>query len=570
MSDSARQALARVPSAAGDRVETVDARMLVLMRCVLAFSAFAIIWLDPSEPTRLVELTYASLAIYCVYSAGLAHASHKSGWPAPARALHWIDVAFFAALVSLTEGTSSIFFYFFFYSILVASFGWGFREGLSVTAASFALFTTVGLAFAPTGDRFELNRTMIRAVYLFVFGYMIAYLGGYEGLLKRRLRLLKDMNSLWNPRFGVDQAVGAHLDRLLDFYAADSCVLTLKLPADPPQFLMYQASLLKPGQSSIANAIVESTARPLLALPETVGALYHEPEGSWLRPTRRHVAFDFVKRAHSGDFEAESEALANLLDAKALLTVPYAQPDGTGGRLCVTSARQDFSRSDIEFLGQVSTAMAAALENIVLTEEHISRAAEQERVAISRDLHDTTIQPYIGLKLALEALQRDAEGGNPLSRRISELVEMAGMTVHDLRSYADRLRERAPMPGEVLAEAVRKHAARLGRFYGIAVAVASDVPARLDGRLAAEAFQIVSEGLSNVLRHTEAKTAFVSLRAENSTLLLQVGNEAPAPATEAQAFTPRSIDERSRALGGSATVERRADGYTVVQVSLPM
>ena len=126
------------------------------------------------------------------------------------------------------------------------------------------------------------------------------------------------------------------------------------------------------------------------------------------------------------------------------------------------------------------------------------------------------------------------------------------------------------MPGEVLAAAVKKHAERLTRFYGIAVDVASDVPAELDGRLAAEAFQIVSEGLSNVLRHTAAKTAFVSLRGEGSALLLHIGNEASAPPSAAQGFTPRSIDERSQALGGSATVEQRADGYTVVQVTLPM
>lgn len=77
--------------------------MLVLMRCVLAFSALAIIWLDPSEPTRLVELTYASLALYCVYSAGLAYASYRSGWPAPGRILHWFDVVFFAAVVALAN-----------------------------------------------------------------------------------------------------------------------------------------------------------------------------------------------------------------------------------------------------------------------------------------------------------------------------------------------------------------------------------------------------------------------------------------------------------------------------------
>jgi len=162
VSDSARPVLARFSSGASDRVETVDARMLVLMRCVLAFSAFAIIWRDPSEPARLVELTYSSLAVYCLFSVGVAHASYMSGWPTPSRALHWIDILFYGFLVSLTEGTSSIYFYFNFYAILVASFVRGFREGMAVTAASFAMFTTVGLAFAPSGERFDLHSTLIQ------------------------------------------------------------------------------------------------------------------------------------------------------------------------------------------------------------------------------------------------------------------------------------------------------------------------------------------------------------------------------------------------------------------------
>jgi signal transduction histidine kinase len=547
-------------------VETIDARMLVLMRCVLAFSALAIIWLDPAEPARAVELTYLSLALYCLYSVALAYASWKSVWAAPHRALHWIDILFYAYLVSLTEGTSSIFFYFFFYAVLVAAFGWGFREGMSVTVASFVLFTSVGLAFAPAGERFELNRTLIRGIYLLVFGYMIAYLGGYEILLKRRLRLLKDVSNVWDSRFGVDQAIGKSLQQLLDFYAADSCILALRRPGDPPHHWMYQATSGKVSQSSIANAMTESAARPLFALPASVGALYKEPRRSWLRQ-RRHVAIDLGTHAQGSVHLDECAALANLLDTRSLLTVPYAQRDGTSGRLFVTSAARRFSVSDIEFLAQVSAALAAVFENILLTEEHMRRAAEEERAAISRDLHDTTIQPYLGLKLALEALRREIDETNPVARRIDELVEMTGATVRDLRDYTVRLRTRTSTPGEALAVSVRKHAERLARFYGIAIEVAADVPAQLDGRLAADAFQIVSEGLSNVLRHTTAKAAFVRLRCEDSALVVEIGNEASAPA--APEFMPRSIDERSRALGGRTAVGLRADGYTVVQVTLP-
>ena len=79
---------------------------------------------------------------------------------------------------------------------------------------------------------------------------------------------------------------------------------------------------------------------------------------------------------------------------------------------------------------------------------------------------------------------------------------------------------------------------------------------------------MISEGLSNILRHTSAKAAYVSILCENSNLLLKIGNEARGgPSGD---FTPRSIRERAQALGGAAFVERGADGYTVVHVTIPM
>jgi len=570
VSASAKPTLAGLSSSPGKHVEPVDARMLVLMRCLLAFTALALLWLEEVDPGEFTRVTYGSLTLYCLHSAVVALVSYQSGWPAPSRALHWIDIVFFTSLVSLTEGANSLFFYFFFYPILIASLAWGFREGIAVTTASIVLFFALGLYFAPDKELFALHRTLARVAYLFAFGYLIASLGGYEIKLKRRLRLLKDVNDVADARFGFDEVVGRNLDRLLDFYAADSSLLVLKHPGDPPRFVLYQASRRKPGQGSIANAITESAARALLALPETIGASYRGRWASWLPRIRRHVAIDLARQVKSQAFLSESEALANLLDARALLTVPYARPGSTRGRLFVASARHGFPPIEIEFLAQVLDAMAAVLENIVLTEQHFGKAASDERAAIARDLHDTTIQPYIGLKLALEALQREAGEREPISRRIGELVEMAGMTVQDLRKYTRQIRERTQMPGEALAAAVQMHSERLTRFYGIVVDVACDVSAQIDGQLATEAFQMVSEGISNVLRHTAAKSAFVVLREEPSTLLIQIGNAAPEPSDAAPTFMPRSIHERSLALGGTTAVGRRADGYTLVEVRLPL
>ncbi len=104
-------------------IESVDERLVNVTRLVLALSALIIIYLDPSEPDRLVNITYTTLALYTVYSAHvyfscLRHESIFERIP-----LYWIDVAWYVVLISLSSGTNSLFFFFFFFAIL-ASIGY--------------------------------------------------------------------------------------------------------------------------------------------------------------------------------------------------------------------------------------------------------------------------------------------------------------------------------------------------------------------------------------------------------------------------------------------------------------
>lgn len=543
--------------------------MLVIMRCVLAFSAFAIVFVDASEPRQWVDLTRVSLALYCVCSVIIAIGAARSGWPQPHRAQHWGDVFFYVYLVTLTGGASSIFFNFFLFSILVASFTRGFREGLLVTVVSLASYAAVSFAMGPTHIDFELNRALLRAVYLFVFGYMISYWGGYESLLKRRLALLNEINNAWTPRFGVDHAIGLNLNRVLDFYGAHSCVLVVRRPG--ADCMMYRSLRDKPDAASQPLAMTEKASEPLLHLPDMLGAFFHAPEGSWHRRWRGYAASDVVSGIRVREHLADCAGLANLLDAPAYVTVPYAQRNGVNGRLFVVRQRGAFDQSDIDFLAQVTAAVATVVENVTLMDELISRASEQERVKISRDLHDSTIQPYIGLKLALDALVREAGDENPLSKRLAEIDHMASMTIRELRDYATTFKGKRSMAGEALITAMRRKTERLRRFYGIEVALDADLSEQLDGRLAAEVFHIVSEGLSNVLRHTEAKKAYVRLLCGESFLSVSIGNAARSEAAHsAPRFTPRSIFARVKELGGTALVESDQDGYTVVRVSIPL
>jgi signal transduction histidine kinase len=259
-----------------------------------------------------------------------------------------------------------------------------------------------------------------------------------------------------------------------------------------------------------------------------------------------------------------------LFDDESFISVPYRQQGVASGRLYLVAGNIEFTRSDIAFTKQVADVMSSVVENMQLIENLINEAESQERHRISLDVHDTTIQPYIGLTLALDALALEFRSNTQLVGKIGEIVRMANMTIHDLRSYKDTLREKSLMRGDVLISAVKNQGERLLQFYGIHLDVRGAVDPNLAGRLAEAAFQIIKEGLSNILRHTHSKYAFVSFQCTDSHLVLEIGNEAEAGSEPAARFRPKSIFERAQSLNGKASVEIHPNGNTLVCVTIPL
>jgi signal transduction histidine kinase len=116
---------------------------------------------------------------------------------------------------------------------------------------------------------------------------------------------------------------------------------------------------------------------------------------------------------------------------------------------------------------------------------------------------------------------------------------------------------------------VERHAKQLGELYGIEVDVQIATHVNMNDRLAAELFQIVREGLSNIRRHTAATEARISMASVNGDMVLDIENDASS-ADSHQTFTPRSITERAIALGGRVSINVNNVGRTIVSVIIPM
>ena len=546
-----------------------DARLFAAMRFILAFAGLAIVYLDPTEPSSRQGLTHGVLGLYCGYSAGVLVVALKASWTPDQRLLCAFDVVFASFLVLWTQGTSSIVFYVFLFPILVVSFSNGYRDGLAFTIASVTAFLLVGFLADPPIVALQLDVALIRPVYLLALGYMIAKWGGREILLKRRLMLLRDVNSS-SPRAGLDQIIEINLRRIVDFHNAERCVLALQRAGAEPRYLMYVA-VRGEQRANGAQEMTEDSGERLLSFEDGQSILYSTRSFLGRRARGSCVAVDYKGDRESSVRSSQCEFVAALLEASYFVAVPYRQSDGTRGRLFIPSNQGGFTRDDVQFLLQFAAAVSKVVESLQLLDELVSSAAEHERLMISCDIHDAAVQPYIGLRLGLEALYRDGGATSPLSQKILDLLEMANATVRDLRGYTSGLLAGSEVPGGSLHVAILMQADRHRRFYGLDITVDVDVKSgKLSGRVAAQVFYIVVEALSNVVKHTAARRAFIEVTCRAGLVSVRVGNEGVPGSRVAPSFIPKSIKSRVAALGGSLDVQHSPGSHTVIHATLPI
>jgi len=541
-----------------------DAQMVGRMRMVLAVSVLLAVFIDPSGLSAVGGFTWLVFFGYFFHSIVIYVYSQLDRPLLQSVLIHRLDVLWFALIVVFTGGATSFFFLFFFFAILASSFRWGFEEGARVTVASAFIFFVSGLLM---GDQNDLPRLLLRTTFLLAIGYMSCRWGESKVRLMQQLALLRDVSKLSNPRFGVDHTITQMLEKTRIFFKANSCILVMynKESGD------YSLRTIKEGnttQSITANHVTEEAALPLLGLLHNHIIVYASafwPVLSQL--VQESMIFECTKYHWYKEEGTSSKNLAELLDARSFISAPLALLRQQG-RIYIISRRKLFGKADALFLHHILEQVFPVIENIELLDRMASKAASQERYRISLDLHDTAIQPYIGLKLGLSALRNKANSNNPLIEDIDKLTIMAGKVIENLRQYAVTFKAGEKKSESILFAVLNQQAAHFKEFYGINISIVIARELVLRDRLATEVLQLVHEGMTNICKHTLAKKGFVKMQFVNNILSIQIENEHKGflPIN----FKPRSISERVAILGGKVYVNQDFTGNTVVNVEIPV
>ena len=132
-------------------------------------------------------------------------------------------------------------------------------------------------------------------------------------------------------------------------------------------------------------------------------------------------------------------------------------------------------------------------------------------------------------------------------RELARGIHPAILSDRGLEAAVESLAQRAPLPVEIDAS----------------------VDGRLPEPVEAAAYFVVSEALTNVVRHSGAGRAEVGIRRDNGRLVVEVADDGTGGANPAGSGL-RGLADRVAALDGRLRVDGPAGGGTIVRADIPL
>ncbi len=208
-------------------------------------------------------------------------------------------------------------------------------------------------------------------------------------------------------------------------------------------------------------------------------------------------------------------------------------------------------------------------------EEEARRRVADERLRIARELHDSLAHSLVAMNVRTSVALDLREAQDPYAA-LADVKQASATALRDLRATLSLLRAHdqgdaaptAPTFGLDALPGLIDNARSAG--------LRANVDLQLDGvivptAIAAAAYRIVQEALTNVLRHANASRAQVCVRAHRDGLDIEVVDDGRADSADATSgLGLRGMSERVAALGGRVDVGPRQEGGWRVQAVLPL
>ncbi|MGB3827138.1 MAG: GAF domain-containing protein, partial [Ornithinimicrobium sp.] len=263
-------------------------------------------------------------------------------------------------------------------------------------------------------------------------------------------------------------------------------------------------------------------------------------------------------------------------DAQGILRLPESGPTAvvpiTAGSAVIGVLLTVWERGEADIASGVLTPLAGFAQHVgialVASRAQKDRATIlllEDRERIARDMHDLVIQRVFATGLSLQVAARLAQ--HPAVRtRLEEAIVELDSAIADTRQVIYQLHALAAPTG--LAEKVGQLIDSYSRTLGFAVQLKASSQTALEPGLEMDVLAVVREGLANVVRHAQARSATVTLNL-GPTVEVQIDDDGVGVGDVTRRSGLANLHERAVARSGRCEVTARQPRGTRIIWSVP-
>jgi signal transduction histidine kinase len=339
------------------------------------------------------------------------------------------------------------------------------------------------------------------------------------------------------------------------------------------------------GTSIVGSSVLSTSAQLVLVLAYPVAAVLSLARER-LDLTR---VSDLVRQLAALPVERMQPALATAL-TDPHLTLELAPPVSTfDSRRQVTAiegpdgvmAWLTHDRSLLQeprLLEAVRSAVSLAIANSHLADElqrhllearasrvRLVEAADEARRRLERDLHDGAQQRLLAIGLALQTVRQIGPSATP------DAAEILVDAENELRNAIAELRElaRGIHPAILSERGLGPAVEQLAQRVAVPVTVSVQLASRPPGEVETTAYFLVSEALTNVMKHARAGQVRVTIRLTGDELTVEVADDGAGGAAAARGSGLAGLADRVAALDGEFSLTSPPGRGTVLRAVLP-
>lgn len=262
----------------------------------------------------------------------------------------------------------------------------------------------------------------------------------------------------------------------------------------------------------------------------------------------------------------------------SLLAVPIQCRSPFRGNLYLADreAGGGFSAGDEDTLVRFATQAANAIDAVHLHQQLRTRAIEEERLRLAREMHDGTAQVLASVNARAQAIREFVRTGRD-EEAIAQLERLAA----DAREVHAEVREgilalRVTASEQGLAATLREFLDDWQDQTGIAVEDQIDLAARLQPVREVQALRIAQEALANVRKHSGAKNVRLRLSQDERLLRLEIeddgkGFDLERPAADGRPhFGLLTMRERAASIASRLEIHAEPGRGSTVCLEVPI